>query len=532
MTRGANKGDGALNQQGATDQPGSDDQAAAAAADSTNTAVMAMLQSLAKQIGDQSAAVTAQMADQSAAQTAAMTAKLQEQTATLQRQAQDAAQALEEKLTAQIGSESDRMRETLRKELEAVHAETDALHRQQAEQAQRTTDVSARLDAAEDGLRTLQCEVRSQHTLLTARVDAVQKELYTRLSDMHSRSATPSLVTQPLSAAVTVGGDNQFGPRIPSFDGRVSWPNYKVQFDLICQNRSLDNAQKAYVLAASLTGPALAVLSSLEPHERVNYEALAKALNNRFNENKSAELALVRLENRTRGPNESLASYAAEIDSLVLTAFPSATVECRETIGKERFTRGLDNELRRQVKLARPDSLAETISVASEIESILRAESELSSNRPLRRVHQIQQTDDYTREDNHVTETRTSYQRPYRANPPPQYSRERRSSDAESREEVGGIRTADVAGRGTNNSRQDLEAEVLALRAELGRLKTTQTDRRTDRPTRRRRYSDSRDRQGRDRTCWTCGQVGHFSRQCVDRPATNVSAQSNSLNEN
>jgi hypothetical protein len=171
-----------------------------------------------------------------------------------------------------------------------------------------------------------------------------------------------------------------------AYDGKQSFHLYKLQFDTISGLNQWDENERAQYLVASLCGGALSVLSNISATDRLSYEKLCKILNDRFTQNKSSDLAVIKLDNRVRGRTETLQSYGFEMEQLVSSAYPSLSEDAREIILKERFVRGLDSELRRQIKLSRPSTYEATISIASEIEAVLIGESSDRSHRQVRRV--------------------------------------------------------------------------------------------------------------------------------------------------
>jgi hypothetical protein len=104
---------------------------------------------------------------------------------------------------------------------------------------------------------------------------------------------------------------------------------------------------------------------------------LTEALNTRFNDGRSAELARVKLDNRKQLPNEKLAQYASEIESLTQLAYPTAGGEARDILTRERFLKGLiSGELRKQIKLSRAVTFAEMLGMAIELDAVLQCEAD------------------------------------------------------------------------------------------------------------------------------------------------------------
>ena len=62
------------------------------------------------------------------------------------------------------------------------------------------------------------------------------------------------------------------------YDGKTSWDDYQVQFELIVELNGWNTSTMAIYLAASLSGCAQAVLTDLDANSRRNYQALKEAL--------------------------------------------------------------------------------------------------------------------------------------------------------------------------------------------------------------------------------------------------------------
>ena len=246
--------------------------------------------------------------------------------------------------------------------------------------------LASRQDGVEAALSETQKQVSSDIASVTARVDAVQRELYDRLSVVQSRPSSlhadsPAFVPGRLPSDRVRATPN-------SYDGKISFPLYRTQFDMVADLNGWSDTEKARYLATSLQGQALTVLHTLSASDRCDYHKLTSVLTDRFDQNRSAELALVKLDNRKRNARESLQSYSADVEQLVHFAYPTVNSDTRDVMTRDRFLRGLDSELRKQIKLARPASYADTLNVACEIESVLVSESDYdrSNRRAVRKV--------------------------------------------------------------------------------------------------------------------------------------------------
>ena len=289
-------------------------------------------------------------------------------------------------------AEAERTRTTLRQELEALREEVDSARRDVLQQrgeldgvAGRVACLEKRQDVVEAGWGATRDQVSSELAAVTARVDAVQRELYDRISVVQSRPSSVVHVDERASVSGSLpSGKMRAKPN--SYDGKISFPLYRVQFDMVAELNCWSDIEKARHLAASLQGQALTVLTTLSAADRIDYQRLCAVLSDRFDQNRSAELALVKLDNRRRNARESLQSYSADVEQLVLFAYPAVNSDTRDVMTRDRFLRGLDSELRKQVKLSRPVTYMDTLNVALEIESVLVSEADAGQDRSNRRA--------------------------------------------------------------------------------------------------------------------------------------------------
>ena len=64
----------------------------------------------------------------------------------------------------------------------------------------------------------------------------------------------------------------------PSFDGQLSFKDFLVQFELVAKLAGWQEEVMALELAGSLKGATVAVLSDLQPYERIDYPTLVRPL--------------------------------------------------------------------------------------------------------------------------------------------------------------------------------------------------------------------------------------------------------------
>ena len=121
------------------------------------------------------------------------------------------------------------------------------------------------------------------------------------------------------------------------YDGKTSWDDYQVQFELIAELNGWNTSTMAIYLAASLSGCAQTVLTDLDANSRRNYKALRDALSLRFGNAGKMELFRSQLKSRIRGKDESLPELAQVIQRLVRQAYPEASLSVWEVLAKDHF---------------------------------------------------------------------------------------------------------------------------------------------------------------------------------------------------
>ena len=84
-----------------------------------------------------------------------------------------------------------------------------------------------------------------------------------------------------------------------------------------------EESEKARFLVTSLTGAAMGVLKTLPAEDHHSFQRLEKALNAIFRDNKTGEMAVVALQDRTRRNKETLPEIDEDIDATVRKAYPS-----------------------------------------------------------------------------------------------------------------------------------------------------------------------------------------------------------------
>ena len=283
----------------------------------------------------------------------------------------------------------------------ALEAEVDTLKRSHREGFER---LESRQSAAENRLVTAESEIRREVDDVCSRVTAELRNLQSKeIEDLKQkmlremtkmptpidasprtplRPEAPSFL--PLAVGATLSplaaGEGGAGPggegvtksvqRAPPYDGRSAWEAYRTQFEMLARINGWSEVEKATYLAVSLKGPALTVLSNIPQDDLYNYSLLVTALETRFGSSHQAELHRIKLKNRTRKKEESLAELSEEVERLARLAYPDAPSGMLELLAKDQFIDAItDGEMRLQLRQSHPKGLREALQTALELEA-------------------------------------------------------------------------------------------------------------------------------------------------------------------
>lgn len=156
----------------------------------------------------------------------------------------------------------------------------------------------------------------------------------------------------------------------PTYDGKSSWSNFRVQFEIVAEMNDWSPRRCAMEMAASLRDQAVCVLSLLEPRQRNEYPALVQALEARFEPKHQTEMHRAALRNRTRKRGENLAALAQDVKSMTRKAFPTATGELWEQLTVNSFLDSLpDAEMEWAVLQGKPKTVEEAVTLAMQFEA-------------------------------------------------------------------------------------------------------------------------------------------------------------------
>ncbi|KAK7479040.1 hypothetical protein BaRGS_00029710 [Batillaria attramentaria] len=211
------------------------------------------------------------------------------------------------------------------------------------------------------------------------------------LTPTRSRPACESWATFTVDEHLDVSGTT--GTKIKRkpalYDGKTSWREYQVQFEMLAAACSWSYRQMAVELATSLREQAVGVLATLQPNQRYDYRTLVAALEARFEPRHQTEMHRAGLRTRVRKRQESLTALAQDLKKLTRKAFPAATEEVCEQLTLNAFMDALnDSEMEWNVYQGKPETVEQAVTLAMEYESFLAARknseiraSELQSSR-------------------------------------------------------------------------------------------------------------------------------------------------------
>jgi transposase InsO family protein len=180
------------------------------------------------------------------------------------------------------------------------------------------------------------------------------------LAQPYRKEAEPQVVYREPSRA----------KKTPVYNGKTSWLDYLVQFDLVAEVNRWSDTEKALELATSLRDTAQGVLAELDINQRRNYQALVAALTNRFEPPNFSEVYRAELKCRTRNQGEKLCDLVHDIKQLVRKAYSSDPTATRDKIARDVFIDSLnDPEMEWSVHQQKPVTVDQALKCAIEYES-------------------------------------------------------------------------------------------------------------------------------------------------------------------
>ena len=187
---------------------------------------------------------------------------------------------------------------------------------------------------------------------------------------------------------------NEPSIKVAVYDGKSSWKDYLVQFELAAQENGWNQHTRAIRLACSLRGSAQALLSDLTPEIRQNYDRLVTTLTERFEPQNQCELYKAQLKQRIRKRDEGLPELAQDIKRLTRMAYPSAFIDLRDTLSKDSFIEALNEaEMELFISQKEPATIDDAVRLALKYEAFTQGRRKrLSSNKAVIRMQYEEDT--------------------------------------------------------------------------------------------------------------------------------------------
>ena len=160
------------------------------------------------------------------------------------------------------------------------------------------------------------------------------------------------------------------------YDGSSPWPDYLMHFESVAGVNGWSEAEKVGYLASHLRGSAQEAFTDLSPEDRRDYASILGYFERQFGVTSRVPLRRAQLAMRIRGRGESLEELGRSIRRLVLQSYPALPGSAREDLAVEAFRNALgDEQLQRHVFASRATTLAEAVTLATELEAFLESQA-------------------------------------------------------------------------------------------------------------------------------------------------------------
>ena len=126
-----------------------------------------------------------------------------------------------------------------------------------------------------------------------------------------------------------------------TYDGTGDWPTYLQYFENCGELNGWDAARQAQVLGVRLRGAAQAFHATLAQPTRQAWDLVTAALTGRFVQPQQTTLHKSAFKNRRRRSEEQLPEFADDLRRLATRAYPTAAEELRDELARDQFIEGL-----------------------------------------------------------------------------------------------------------------------------------------------------------------------------------------------
>jgi O-acetyl-ADP-ribose deacetylase (regulator of RNase III) len=209
---------------------------------------------------------------------------------------------------------------------------------------------------------------RSRNKQVTVAGEAAVVQRAKGRSDTPPRAKASSAMTFTTHTSPTrtshVTSRYDFKPK--SYNGNMWVDQYLAQFRWGAESAHWPREEWGVRLITALEGKALRVVteSRLPTHEKPSFEVVSKLLQETFASDASPDVWLTTLENKKRGPTESLTELSQAILELLAKALPELKMAERQRVAVGYFCRALGPSLRQHTLASRATTLKEALQVA------------------------------------------------------------------------------------------------------------------------------------------------------------------------
>ena len=155
-----------------------------------------------------------------------------------------------------------------------------------------------------------------------------------------------------------------------TYDGNIQYDieDFFTKFDRYSRANCFTDQEKLAKLPLHLKGYALQAYENFAAKDQENYDRVKNLLKQFFNTHTQRKLSVSYLRNRTKRINESIVDYAAAIQKLIKSAYPTFTAPQKADLFEDYFLQGLPHFMRNQLLRQTFENNVELIKTAQKIE--------------------------------------------------------------------------------------------------------------------------------------------------------------------